>query len=142
MLKQTKEIALEAYAHQAAPFEKLVDELKPVRSLSYEPLFQIVFALQNNEQEDLTTVNTSSLEITPIVPPATTTKFDLNMNVWETDNGLKTTWEYSTDLFEEATIQRMAEHYERLLDGIIEDTSQRVYDIPLVSEKETLQLLY
>ena len=87
------------------PFEKLVEELQPERDLSRQPLFQVLFALQNVPQE---TLELPELRLRPMERGRTTSKFDLSLYVTETADGLAGSIEYATDLFEASTIERLA----------------------------------
>ena len=138
LLQQSKTTALSAYAHQQMPFEKLVDVLKPERSLSHNPIFQISLALQNNDNEQLQVSETS---LSGVMADATTAKFELALSVTEAPAGLFISWEYNTDLFQEATIARMAEQFSRLLDEVILAPEARLSLLPLISEEESQQLL-
>ena len=97
-------MALSAYSHQDLPFEKLVEELKPERSLSYSPLFQVMFALQNTTQVPL---RLPGLKVERLDLGRETSKFDLSLYAIETSEGLKLSFEYNSDLFDAATIVRM-----------------------------------
>ncbi len=138
LLTRVKEMCLNAYSHQDLPFEKLVEELQPPRSLSYHPLFQIVFILQNTPSS---TVNLTDLTITPFKVEKQTSKFDLTLSVHETTSELAGTWEYNTDLFEDATISRMIGHFQTLLAGIIANPDLAVTKLPLLTATERHQLL-
>ncbi|MFN6462895.1 MAG: amino acid adenylation domain-containing protein [Nostoc sp. DedVER02] len=136
-LQQTRQTCLDAYAHQDIPFEVLVEKLQPERSMSYNPLFQVMFALENNESPDL---SLPGLEIEWLGVKGAIAKFDLTLMVMEYDNQLNCSWEYATDLFEKATIQRMAEQFEVLLKGIIDNPNQPIHTLPLMTAAELLQL--
>jgi acyl carrier protein len=112
LLERVREVTLEAYAHQMAPFEKVVEAVQPVRDLSYTPLFQVAFGVDNAPKQklELQGLNQSAL---PFDYEAV--RYDLSLWVVEQDAGLKAYWTYSTDLFEERTIARMHHHYETLL---------------------------
>ncbi|MDZ8055338.1 MAG: amino acid adenylation domain-containing protein [Aulosira sp. ZfuVER01] len=148
LLRRVKEVALGAYAHQDLPFEKLVEELHPERNLNQNPLFQVAFAVQNAPMSALElpelTVNTWPFD-------SGTTRFDLEFHLWEPEkkNGF---WVdsseeisgfviYSTELFDDATITRMLEHFQILLEGIVANPEQRIAELPLLSESELHQLL-
>jgi amino acid adenylation domain-containing protein len=136
-LQQTRSSCLDAYAHQDIPFEFLVEKLQPERSMSHNPLFQVMFALENNESPDL---SLPGLEIEWLGLSYPVAKFDLTLLVMEYDNQLNCSWEYATDLFSKGTIQRMAEHFEVLLKGIIDNPNQPIKTLPLMSAAELLQL--
>ncbi|MCU7881018.1 MAG: hypothetical protein KZQ66_09235 [Candidatus Thiodiazotropha sp. (ex Lucinoma aequizonata)] len=107
LLARTRHATLEAHAHQDSPFEQLVEALQPTRSLSHAPLFQVIFTAQKYPFQAL---QLHGLEIEPIPLDNATAKFDLTLFVWETLDGLRGTLEYNTDLFEAATIERLAGH--------------------------------
>lgn len=116
LLRRVRETALGAYAHQDLPFEVLVGELKPSRNLSHTPLFQVWFTLQN---APTTTLDLPSLTLLPLEIESRTAKFDLALLLSETPEGLSGSFEYNTDLFAAATIDRMAEHFETLLQNVV-----------------------
>ncbi|PYV39080.1 MAG: non-ribosomal peptide synthetase, partial [Acidobacteria bacterium] len=138
VLGGVRETALGAYAHQDLPFEKLVEELQPKRELAYHPLFQVVFALQNFPTQAL---RLSGLTMSPREIENDTAKFDLSLTVVERREGLRAGLEYSSDLFDEATIKRMATHFQRLVEGIVADPDQRLSKLPLLTPAERCQLL-
>jgi len=136
-LQQTRQTCLDAYAHQDIPFDVLVEKLQPERSLSYNPLFQVMFTLENNESPDL---GLPGLEIQWLGVKGAIAKFDLTLMVMEYDNQLNCSWEYATDLFDKSTIQGMAEQFEVLLKGIIDHPHQPINTLPLMTAAELLQL--
>ncbi|AVH66609.1 non-ribosomal peptide synthetase [Nostoc sp. 'Peltigera membranacea cyanobiont' N6] len=137
LLERVKQVTLDAYDHQDLPFEKLVDELGLERSLSYHPLFQVAFGLQNETQQ---TLETPGLTLNPFKWENTTTLFDLSLIVRETDQGLTTEWEYATDLFAATTIQRMVGNFAVLIQGIVDNPQQPINTLPLLTEVERQQL--
>jgi len=138
LLRSVREVALGAYAHQDVPIEKLVEELQPERDLSYSPLFQVAFALQNGLTQTLElpglTLNFNEID-------TETANFDLTLFLEETDRGLTATWEYSTNLFQPSTIARMHGHFQILLEGIIANADTRISQLPLLSDRDRHQLL-
>jgi amino acid adenylation domain-containing protein len=138
LLRRVKQVALDAYAHQDIPFEKLVEELQPERNLSHSPLFQVMFALQNAPMEPL---QLSELNLTPLKYEHVTAKFDLLLSMVETGQGLAGRLEYNTDLFEPATITRMVGHFQTLLEGIVKSPQQPIAELPLLTETESQQLI-
>ncbi len=138
LLKQVQKMALDAYKHQELPFELLVERLRPERTLSHNPLFQVVFALENvpNEELSLGGLNVTFLDVENL-----TAKFDLSLLMIENDEGLSGSWEYNSDLFDLQTIQRMAGHFERLLTAIVANPAQRVADLPFLTDMERQQVL-
>ena len=108
LLARVKEAALGAYAHQDIPFEKLVEHLQPQRDLSRQPLFQVMFAMQNVPRQ---TLELPGLRLTPMERPDGMSKFDLFLQMTETASGLAGSIEYATDLFERSTIERLLSSY-------------------------------
>jgi len=111
-LSRTRESAIAAFANQDLPFEKLVDELKPVRTASYNPLFQVWFVLQNVqiEREEFRGLSMESIAI-----DNATTRHDLQLTLWESAHGLEGAFTYSTDLFDAETIEGIAEQFKTLV---------------------------
>ena len=138
LLARVREMALDAYAHQDLPFEKLVEELQPERSLSHSPLFQVMFVLQNAPSTALTF---EGLSASPVRIGAETAKFDLTLSMSETVEGLRGSLQYSTDLFDGATIARMSGHLQTLLEGIAANPDQRISQLPILTQAEKHQLL-
>src|ERR1043165_3777174 len=133
LLGRVKETALGAYAHQDVSFEKLVAELQPVRDLSRQPIFQVLFALQNVPQE---TLELPGLELSRIGAEHATSKFDLSLYMHERGGRLEGWFEYATELFEGATLARMSEHLGVLLGGIVADPAARLSELPLLTASE------
>ncbi len=138
LLKRVREVALGAYAHQDLPFELLVERLQPERSLSHTPLFQVMFVLQNTPMSAL---ELPGLTLTPVESDINSAKFDLTLEITETESGLVGNLEYNTDLFKETSIQRMAAHLQTLLSGVVANPQQRLSQLPLLTEIEKHQLL-
>ncbi|MBD1825981.1 non-ribosomal peptide synthetase [Microcoleus vaginatus GB1-A2] len=138
LLRSVREVALGAYAHQDVPIEKLVEELQPERDLSYSPLFQVAFALQNGLTQ---TLELPGLTLKSHEIDTGTANFDLMLFLEETERGLTATWEYSTNLFQPSTIARMHGHFQILLEGIIANADRRLDELPLLSDRERHQLL-
>jgi amino acid adenylation domain-containing protein len=138
LLKRVQEVALAGYAHQDLPFEKLVDELHPERSLSRNPLFDVIFAMQNAQSS---AAQMGGLQLEPWGEGSKTTRMDLEVHVSEGKQGLVCTFVYATDLFEAETIERLIGHYEQLLQAIVIDRTQRVSELPLLTSAERTQLL-
>jgi amino acid adenylation domain-containing protein len=137
-LRRVRETALGAYAHQDLPFEKLVEELKPERDLSQNPLFQVLFALQNAPASPF---ELAGLKVTPLPADSRTTHFDLEVYVGEEPGGLTCTFVYATDLFDAGTIVRMMGHYQTLLGAIVADANQRVSELAILTEAERRQVV-
>jgi non-ribosomal peptide synthetase component F len=133
LLKRVRESALEAYAHQDLPFDKLVEELQPERHLSDTPLFQVLFVLQNTP---LSGLNLGNLTVHIIPLPETPSKFDLALFISEGDERIDITWHFKSDLFDASTIARMASHFEHLLESIIADPDQPITGLRMIKKKQ------
>ncbi|HYY43190.1 MAG TPA: amino acid adenylation domain-containing protein, partial [Pyrinomonadaceae bacterium] len=138
LLARVREVCLGAYAHQDVPFEMLVEELQPERSLAHTPLFQVLLVLQNAPGAEL---SLPGLKLTPLLPQSGTSKFDLMMFLEESDAGLGGVFEYNTDLFDEATIKRLLQHFEQLLRATVAAPRTRISALPLMAEAEARRLL-
>jgi len=156
LLSRVKEVALGAYAHQDVPFEKLVEELHPERKLNQNPLFQVVFALQNAPMEPL---ELPGLILHPQQIDVGTTRFDLEFHLWgrnsseatarshnnglwvDSSEGISGLIVYSTDLFDEATITRMLGHFQTLLENIVANPEAKITQLPILTQAEQHQLL-
>jgi amino acid adenylation domain-containing protein/non-ribosomal peptide synthase protein (TIGR01720 family) len=139
LLRAVRETALGAYAHQELPFEKLVQELHPTRDLAREPLFQVMFTHSSAPSPTVQLPGEVTLQAVDV--EGETAKFDLTVAVWEGGDELAGVAEYSTDLFDEATIARILGHFEHLLCGVVENPSRRVSQLSLLSDAERRQLL-
>ncbi len=138
LLARVREVTLGAYSHQEVPFEKLVEELQPDRDLSHSPLFQVLFTLQNAPLSDL---KLRELTLSWLKTDDETSKFDLMLELTDTQQGLIGRLEYSTDLFEAQTIGRMVSHLESLLTGIVANPDQSVSEVPILTAEERRRLL-
>ncbi|WP_254173999.1 amino acid adenylation domain-containing protein [Planktothrix pseudagardhii] len=136
LLSRVRDVALGAYAHHDLPFEKLLEQLQPARNLSYTPYFQVRFVLYPAMQIDM-----EGLTVSPVAVETATAKLDLFVAFVNSDSGLIGTWEYNTDLFDASTINRMAQHFQTLLEGIVANPQQKVSELPLLTEPERHQLL-
>lgn len=138
LLAQVREVTLQAYSHQDLPFERLVEEFQTERNSGQNPLFQVIFALQNAPAPDW---EFSGLTATRGKSSAQTVRFDLEVYLWENDGGLAINMVYSTDLFDAASITRLLGHFQTLLEGVASNPRQRIADAPLLSAAERHQLL-
>ena len=139
LLQQSRQTCLDAYAHQDIPFEYLVEKLQPERSLSYNPLCQVAIVLQNTARTG-TNVSLTGLEIQDLEQTYPFAKLDLTLDLAERDGQLHCMWEYASDLFEVETIQRMAGHFEVLLQGIVDNPQQTINNLPWLTEADRKQL--
>ena len=132
-LKRVRETSLGAYTHQDVPFEALVERLQPERDLSRTPLFQVMFAYENGAPDEL---SLEGLEASSFEVGAETAKFDLTFYLHERDGKIVGRVEYSTDLFERETIERMVGHYENLLRAATSDPELTIGELPLMGSRE------
>ena len=132
LLQRVRDTTLGAFAHQEIPFEKIVEELRPERSMSYTPLFQTMFILHNFPRHSL---DFAGLHLDELELSNDLAKFDLTLEIFELD-GLCCAWEYSTDLFDQPRIARMAEHFETLLRGICSDPDRTLSKLPILGPAE------
>ncbi|MDT5296661.1 MAG: hypothetical protein QOJ76_3541, partial [Acidobacteriota bacterium] len=138
LLGRVREVCLEAYAHQDVPFERLVEELRPERSLSHTPLFQVTFALQSAPAGAAVL---PGLEFAPVATESATAKFDLSLEMFEEHGALTANVNYNTDLFDESFIARLTANFEVLLRGIAADPARALADLPLLTVEERRQVL-
>ena len=138
LLARVKKAALDGYAHQEIPFEKLVEDLQPERNLSYNPVFQVLFGLQNMPRQAF---HASGLKVERSPVHQGTSILDMSWFAWETDDGLLLRVEYDTDLFEDATILRALGHFQKLLEGIAARPDSRISELPLLNDEEKRKIL-
>ena len=144
VLERVREVTLGAFANQDLPFEMLIDEIQPVRSLSHTPLFQVMFVhkiVTEGRRVAEEAEKSSDLSISACEEDNQTAKFDLTFATVESDGGLILGVEYKTDLFERSTILRMLEHYKNLLRSVVADPLRPISELPLLSLRERQQLL-
>ncbi|WP_258003824.1 non-ribosomal peptide synthetase [Fischerella thermalis] len=152
-LTQVRSCVLDAFDRQDYPFARLVEQLQPVRDPSHSPLFQVMFVLQKahllNESglaafalgETGARIKLGELELESLALEQRIAHFDLTLMMAEVDETLSASWQYNTDLFDAATITRMASHFQTLLEGIVADSQQHIALLPLLTEWEQQQLL-
>jgi aspartate racemase len=138
LLGRVRQVALEAYAHQDLPFEKLVEELRPERDLSRTPLFQVMFNLENLPEKPLPI---RGLRVDEFEFETGIARFDLNLEIVEKAEGLSCLFKYNADLFDPATVARMLGHLRVLLEGIVADPGVRLSALPLLTAFERRRLL-
>ena len=139
LLELVKDTALDAYAHQDMPFERLVEELRPERSLSYNPLFQVMFSMQSAARRAF---ELTGLQIQPFGGVVgATAKFDISFFLLDGVDGFSGRVEYNTDLFDATTIDRMLRHYLRLVEAALADPETRTSQLQLLDEAERTQVL-
>jgi amino acid adenylation domain-containing protein len=137
-LHRIKQASLGAYAHQDLPFERLVKELQPERTLAHNPLFQVMFVLQS---EEILPLQLAGLQAEHFRIDNVLANFDLTLDIVETDNELVCLFESNADLFESDTIERMLGHYSNLLEAITNNPEKKISELPLLTESERHQLL-
>ncbi|MGA2264518.1 MAG: AMP-binding protein, partial [Acidobacteriota bacterium] len=138
LLARVRNVCLEIYAHQDLPFDKVVEALNPDRDRSHSPFFRVIFALQADPNENM---RLPGLETSVAETDTGTAKCDLSLFVSEKPDGLCATFEYGTDLFDPASIERIAGHFQMLLEGIVQDPDKEIGLFPLLTPAEREQLL-
>ncbi|HEU0149756.1 MAG TPA: amino acid adenylation domain-containing protein, partial [Bradyrhizobium sp.] len=137
-VQRIKKTALAAYAHQDLPFEQVVDALQPTRDLSRQPIFQAVFVLQDVSLEQMAL---PGLQVERFDDGASSARFDLELQMTDVGGQLAGSLVYATDLFDAATIERLAGHFIQLLRGAVAQPQARLSELPLLSEAERHQVL-
>ncbi len=137
LLGRVRETALAAWLHQDVPFEKLVEELAPERSLAHAPLFQVMLTLQSFPYEG---IELAGLSLSPVAVDTTTAKFDLELTLLEEGDGLSARFDFASDLFAPTTVLRLSRYLLTLLETVTADPGRRLGEVPLLSEGERHQL--
>ena len=137
-LRRTRQVCLDAFQHQDLPFERLVEDLQPERDLSRNPLVQVMFSLENMPMQEL---QLAGLTQSPFELDRGVTHVDLTLRIQENNEGLRALFEYSTDLFDAPTIERMAAHWRLLLEAMAVSPERKLSELPLLTEVERRQLL-
>ncbi|MFK8017045.1 MAG: amino acid adenylation domain-containing protein, partial [Gammaproteobacteria bacterium] len=140
VLHENRSTILDAHANQTLPFERLVDELAPQRTLSHSPLFQIMFSMQNTA---VPTIDLPDLAVSPMGTDFIVAKHDLRVTAVQTKTGLALNWLYATSLFSETSMRRLGAAFGQLLKGIVADPHTAVATLPLqtAADRETLAAL-
>jgi amino acid adenylation domain-containing protein len=138
VMRRVREVVLEAYAHQDVPFEKLVEELQPERSLGHSPLFQVMFVLQTVEAGFGEKGETDYVEDSE---GGGTAKFDLTLALREESEEIRGAIEYNAEIFDGTTVERLARHWVRALDALAADRGRRLSQLELMSEAERHQMV-
>jgi len=137
-LERVREAALGAYAHQDLPFEYLVEQIQPGRNLSHSPLVQVAFSFEAAPER---AAEIPGLTVEILNKENKAAKFDLTLFATDHGSEVVATFEYNVDLFNRATIERMAGHLLTLVSGIVGDPGQRLADLPLLTRHERYQIL-
>ncbi|MDZ8065406.1 MAG: amino acid adenylation domain-containing protein [Nostoc sp. DedQUE08] len=138
LLSRVREVALGVYAHQEMPLIKLIEELQPVRDPSYTLINQVMFVFQNTPEDNLEFANLTLKEQFIARDTKDTAEFDLELTLEETSTGIEGLLVYRTDLFEPATITKMVENFQTLLEKITTNYKQRLAELILISEPPSL----
>jgi amino acid adenylation domain-containing protein len=133
LLARVREVTLKAYTHQDLPFDKLVEELRPDRTLSQTPLFQLLFVMQN---APVPALEMAGLTLIPVAIDSGTAKFDLALFVSETETGIVGSWKYNSDLFDRETIAQMSNRFETLLGSIVAQPDSRLNTLEILTEAQ------
>ena len=139
LIEQMKNVSFDAFEHQEMPLDRLVQELNPDRSLSHNPLFQVVLSLRNYRRQEMELAGLDKVEFTATAGEAS--KFDLSVFITENPDHISGWIEYNVDLFDEGTIDRMVEHYGVLLEAVAEDAGRRVSTLSLLTAAEKHRVL-
>ncbi|HEV3041225.1 MAG TPA: amino acid adenylation domain-containing protein [Candidatus Angelobacter sp.] len=138
LLRQVRESALKAYAHQDLPFDKLVEELQPERSIGRNPLFQVILAFQN---VPMPSMQMAGVTLPSGSPGSAETKFDLEVYFWDSPEGITGSFVYSPELFKASTIQRMVAHFQNLLNKALAQPDLKLSEIDILEETESKQIV-
>ena len=138
LMRRVQDVAVNAYAHQDVPFEKLVEALKPERDVSRSPIFQVMFSL---EHSPVTPLELPGLEPTWVEIQSSGAQFDLSLYLTETNHSIVGRFSFNSDLFDHATIARMAEQFQILLAEVIRNSEQRLHEVPLLTARDRDDLL-
>ncbi|MBI3416669.1 MAG: amino acid adenylation domain-containing protein, partial [Verrucomicrobia bacterium] len=139
ILADVREVALGAYAHQDLPFEHLVEALAPERDLSYNQLTQVMFVFLKEPMDSLSLPGIRCRAV-DVMPPAAA--YDLVLHLWEAEGSLAGFFNYSTDLFDASTIERMIGHFTTLLEAVVADPRTRLLELPLLTRAEHQKVLF
>ncbi len=138
LLRRVQKTALEAFEHQSIPFDQLVEELQPERSLDRSPIFQVMFSLQN---APLPPLRLGDLAMTPLEFEGFRARYDLAVDIYLLEGNYHCDFEYNTDIFEEATVRQILQHYIRLLQVAVSSPATPIDALPMLSEEERCHLL-
>ena len=139
LLARVRQVTLEAYQHQHVPFEKLVERLQPDRHLSYSPIFQVLFNLQNAPMKEL---EMEGLTVRQMQVDNRTAKYDLTFFVWEADGQLQGSVEFNRDLFDPSSIDRLIAQFQSLLEQVAQEPGRRLSQLRLMSQAQLHERLF
>jgi amino acid adenylation domain-containing protein len=138
LLRRNKSAILDVFSYQHTPFEFLVEEIKPARSLSYNPIFQLMFNVQSVGQSELAL---PGLSLTPLFARTGVTKFDLSVDVTESRGSMTAVWGYKTSLFREETVARFARSYRVLVEAVLDNPLVETAQLPILPDGDREMLL-
>ena len=138
VLKRIRHAALSVYDNQQVPFERLVEEIQPVRDLSRSPIFQVMLTLHNAPKEKLELQN---LTLSGVECDIGTSKFELTLNATDIGSGLAVVMEYNTNLFDASTIRRMLSHWRMLVEQFVVSPDRRISELALLSVSERMRII-
>ncbi|HEY1354225.1 MAG TPA: amino acid adenylation domain-containing protein [Ktedonobacteraceae bacterium] len=139
LVQRVRETCLQAYAHQELPFEQLVEALRPERNANYNPLFQVMFILQNAGE---TALQLPGLQVEAVAEQAGSAKFDLTLSLSESEQAFEGVLEYNSELFEGSTIAGLQRHFLAILQEMVANPDRRISEISLLSAEEERYLLH
>ncbi|MDZ8079259.1 MAG: amino acid adenylation domain-containing protein [Nostoc sp. DcaGUA01] len=139
LLHRVRQVTLDAYAHQDLPFEMLVEKLQPERDLSRNPFYEVMFVLQNTPTS---VQEVSGLTLHTLEFDSGTSQLDIFLSMFESQEGLTGCLEYNTDIFDATTISQFIKNYQTLLENIVANPEQHIYDLSLLTPVEEEQLLF
>lgn len=139
LLHRVREVTLDAYAHQDLPFEMIVEELQPERDLSRNPLYEVMFVLQNTpgSVEEVSGLTLRTLEF-----DSGTAQLDIFLSMSESEEGLTGCLEYNTDIFDSTTISQFINNFQTLLDNIVANPEQELSELSILTDFEQKELLF
>ncbi len=138
-LDRVRQSSLEAFTNHELPFEHIVEALHPARDTSHSPIIQVMFILQNTP---FRSIHFHNLEMRPFIIDSGASKYDLTLTVWESPDGTGCFFEYNTDLFDKSTIERMAGHYQVILESICDNIEMPVAQLQMLTAQEQTQILH
>ncbi len=140
LLLRVQKDSLDLYMHRSPPFDEVVSAVRPARSLSHSPLFQVMLNWRDRDQL-LSFIGLDGLKVESVLAESRTAKFDLTLQLTDGEESIDLEIEYSTDLFDEARVERMVGHFATILGAAAVDSDRRLSELPLLTDAERKQLL-
>lgn len=138
-LNNVKNETYKAFSNQEVPFDLLVEKLNPKRELSYNPIFQVMFQLDNSPIPEL---KIGDLELKPMIVDMGISQLDLSVTCWKEGDLLKGTFEYNTQLFKKTTIERMLVHYRNIIKSVLKKPEEKISKVNYLLEDERERLIH